>query len=222
MKIQRSRVRNRARLDSEFTNRGLATQSAKVVNWRPRERRRSRCWRGVKWIPVHCEGHRRWPRITKRSWAAATLPLPVPTLPLYLHYRERAKSIGLFQIPGRAMRFAGLVPGLSHEWKRVRQDRWWGRAAFRNGLVYNRDVSNPTWARVPRRTRARLRHEDERPQDSRPFRYHSWKKSRVILGTSSRNQRDPEDGKKKRTDENSVTVRGKGRELEMRWHERRV
>lgn len=85
-------------------------------------------------------------------------PSHSPTLPFCLHYRERAKSIGLFQIPGRTMRFAGLVPGLSHEWKRVRQDRWWGRAAFRGGLVYNRDVSNPTWAGVPRRTRARLRH----------------------------------------------------------------
>ena len=78
-------------------------------------------------------------------------PLPstslYPLQPFGPRYHERAKSVGLFQIPGRAMRFAGLVPE-PHEWKRVRQDRWWGCAAFRGGLIYNRDVSNPTWGKV--------------------------------------------------------------------------
>ncbi|XP_011877859.1 PREDICTED: uncharacterized protein LOC105567536 [Vollenhovia emeryi] len=37
---------------------------------------------------------------------------------------EEAQRSESRQIPGRAMRFAGLVPGLTHEWKRVRQDRW--------------------------------------------------------------------------------------------------
>lgn len=64
---------------------------------------------------------------------------------------------------GSSARYQG-----SHEWRRVRQDRWRGRAF--QGRIGIRDVFNPTWEGRKRSARARLRHKDSR----------DWSKSKAI------------------------------------------
>lgn len=87
------------------------------------------------------------------------------------------KTVGLFQIPGRTMRFIGPVPGLS--WMEEGSPGSMKRADCLQGRIGIRDVFNPTWEGRKRSARARLRHKDSRERRVKPF-------SDPALGRSTR------------------------------------